>query len=213
MKGNLLPDPISLRQAISFAWTTFQSQFSLFTTILLTFFGVWVILEMIVILSQQLGIMLWVAAHLAFLFVFACFELGFLQICLTLSSGRVPSYASLFKPSASVPLFMIGQIGYFFMVTAGLALFLIPGLYLATRYSLFGFSFAQDQVSLRSSFRQSAILSTGKQAFLLKVLVLLFLFNLLGASLLGLGLFVSIPISVLALTDCYRQLRASGLSV
>jgi hypothetical protein len=46
------------------------------------------------------------------------------------------------------------------------------------------------KANLMRSFQQSAILSTGAKTDLLRILVVLFLLNALGASLLGLGLFI-----------------------
>jgi uncharacterized membrane protein len=40
---------------------------------------------------------------------------------------------------------------------------------------------------------------------LLRILAALLVLNLLGASLLGLGLFITVPLSVLIMTDVYRQ--------
>jgi len=44
---------------------------------------------------------------------------------------------------------------------------------------------------------------------LLRILAALLVLNLLGASLLALGLFITVPLSVLIMTDAYRQLTTS----
>src|ERR1700758_5092434 len=81
-------DTISIRLAFKFAWPIFKKRFGLFTAVLLTIFGAWVALEIVVIAGQRFGILLWAVAHLAFLILFAGMEVGFLQICLALSEGR-----------------------------------------------------------------------------------------------------------------------------
>jgi hypothetical protein len=50
----------------------------------------------------------------------------------------------------------------------------------------------------------------GAKTYLLRILVALLVFNAVGASLLGLGLFITVPMSVLMLTAVFRQLNTRG---
>ena len=200
-------NPISIRQALNFAWPAFKKRYRLFAAVLLTIFGAWAVLEIVVIAGQRFGILLWVAAHLAFLVFFAGVEVGFLRICLAIHDGEDPAFADAFAHLALGPKFLAGQILYLLMVVVGLVLLVVPGVYLGVRYSLFGFFLAGGETNLKSSFQQSATLTNGATADLLKFFVALLLFNLLGACLLGLGLFVTVPMSGLVTTAVYRQLR------
>jgi hypothetical protein len=205
---NVNPHPISMGQVFSFAWVTFKQHWGLFTAILLTLFIAWVVLEIVVIAGQELGWALWVVAHLAFLFFFAGVEAGLLQIGLALYDGQKPTYPDIFRHLALGPVFLIGQFVYLVMLGVGLVLFVFPGIYLGVRYSLFGFSLLTGKVDLIHSFQQSAKLSRGRQSYLLVILVSLLALNGLGASLLGLGLLLTVPLSILTMTAIYRQLSA-----
>ncbi len=198
--------PISIRQAFDFAWPIFKKRFGLFTAVLLTIFGAWVVLEIVVITGQRFGILLWAVMHVAFLIFVAGIEVSFLQICLALYHGGEPTFADTFTHLALGPKFLAGQMLYLLMVVIGLLLLVIPGVYLSVRYALFGFCMAAGETNLVRSFRQSAILSMGTKTHLLWILVVLLVFNVLGASLLGLGLFITVPVSVLMMTKIYRQL-------
>ena len=197
---------ISIRLAVNFAWRTFRRRYGLFGAILLTIFGAWVVLEIIVITGQRFGIVLWAVAHLAFLIFFAGLQVGFVRICLAIYDGGEPTFADTFAHLAQGPRFLTGQLLYLLMVMIGLALLVIPGVYLSARYGLFGFSLAVGEADLAGSFRQSAVLSAGARACLLSILLGLLAFNLLGASLLGLGLLITVPLSLLIMTAVYRQL-------
>ncbi len=197
---------LSIKLAVDFASSTVKNRFGLFTAILLTIFGAWVALEMVVIAGQPFGIVVWAVAHLAFLIFFAGIEVGFLQIGLALYNGEEPTFADTFKYLALGPKFLAGQIVYLLMVLVGLALFVVPGVYLGVRYILFGFSMVTNEANLTHSFRQSAILSEGIKISLLAILVSLLVLNLLGASLLGLGLFITVPLSVLFMAAVHQQL-------
>ncbi len=98
------------------------------------------------------------------------------------------------------------------MVAIGLVLLVVPGVYLGVRYALFGFCFAEGETSPLRCFRQSAIQSKGTTMGLLRILAALLVLNLLGASLLALGLFITVPLSVLVMTDVYRQLTVPSLA-
>lgn len=204
MKG----DRLSIRQAFNFAWPIFRKRFGLFTAVLMTIFGAWVTLEIVVIAGQRLGILFWAVAHLAFLIFVAGMEVGFLRVCLALSDGREPQFADTFAHLTLGLKFLTGQILYLLMVVIGLLLLIVPGVYLGVRYAMFGFCLAAGETNLARCFQQSAILSTRATPFLLRVLVVLLILNVLGASLLGLGLFISVPLSVLLLAAAYQQLRA-----
>jgi hypothetical protein len=199
-------NPVSLRLAFKFAWPTFKKHFGLFTAILLTTGGAWVTLEIVVIEGQRFGILLWSTAHLAFLIFAAGIGLGFLQICLSLHDGGRPTFSDTFAHLALGPKYLAGQILYLLMVLIGLALLVIPGIYLGVLYAMFGFSMASGETSLIQSFQESAILSANAKTSLLGILFVLFVLNVLGASLLGLGLFVTVPLSGLVMTAVYRQL-------
>jgi hypothetical protein len=197
---------ISVRHAFDFAWPAFKKHFGLFTAVLLTIFGAWIVLEIVVIAGQRFGILLWAVMHLAFLFFLAGVEVGLLQVCRALSDGKAPAFAETF---ACLPLgskFLAAQILYLLMVVIGLLLLVVPGVYLGVRYALLGFCFADGERNLLRCFQQSAIRGKGVTTALLRILVTLLVLNLLGASLLALGLFITVPLSVLVMTDVYRQL-------
>jgi len=198
--------PISMRHAFDFAWPTFKKRFALFTAVLLTILAAWVVLEIVVIAGQRFGILLWAVMHLAFLIFVAGVELGLLQICRALSDGKAPAFADTFAHLLLGPKFLAAQMLYLLVVVIGLLLLVVPGVYLGVRYALFGFCFADGDTNLLRCFQQSTILSKGATTALLWILPALLVLNALGACLLALGLFITVPLSVLIMTDVYRQL-------
>jgi hypothetical protein len=93
-------------------------------------------------------LVLWAAAHMAFFILFAGLEVGLLRICLTLSVGGDPRYRVAFSGLALGLRLLAAQLIYFGLVVFGLALLGIPGVYLAARYSLFGFAVASGERNL-----------------------------------------------------------------
>lgn len=197
-----------MRQAINFAWPAFKKHYGLFISGLLAIFIAWVVVEVVVIAGQQLGILVWTLAHIAFLIFFAGMEVGLLKTGLALYDGKEPTFSDLFAHPALAAKFLTGQIIHALMVVVGLLLLLIPGFSLGVRYAWFGFCIADGETHLTESFKHSAVLGAGQTTSLLVIFAVLLIFNLLGASLLGIGLLVTIPLSILILVSIYRQLDA-----
>ena len=201
---------ISISEAVSFAWSAYGRRWRLFTSVLLAMLGAWVVLEVVVFTTQRLGIVAWVLEHIAFLLCFAGIEVGLLRISLALENGRNPRLADAFNHFNLAPGFLAGQLLYLAMVLAGLVILVVPGIFLAARFALFGFQIAAGKGGVLRSFKQSWNLTRGATGRLAAPLVTLFVFNLLGAALLGVGLFVTVPISVLMMASVDRHLSATG---
>lgn len=170
-------------------------------------FGAWVVLEVLVIVGQPLGWAWWVITHIAFLLFFAGVQAGLLHVGLRLYAGEQPTFADVFARMALGPKLLVGQLLYLGLVVGGLVCVVIPGLYFAARYALFGHCLVAGETSLVRSFQQSAQLGATTWSALLLALVVLFGLNLLGASVLGLGLLITLPLSVLVMVALYRQVN------
>ncbi len=201
---------ISIGEAVDFAWSAYRRRWRLLTGVLVAMIGAWVVLEGIVVATQRLGILAWALAHIAFFLCFAGMEVGLLRISLALEDGRNPRLADAFNHFDLAPVFLAGQLLYLAMVLAGLVLLVVPGIFLAARFALFGFQIASGNVGVLRGFKQSADLTRGATGRLAATLVTLFVFNLLGAAVLGVGLFVTVPISVLMMASIDRQLSATA---
>lgn len=197
----------SFHKAFNFAWMTFKKQSSLFIAVMLTFFASWVILEVLVVAGQPLGLLFWAIAHLTFFIVFAGMGLGFVKMCLALYDEQQVHYGELFRELSSGLNFFFVQLIYYTVFLIGLALLIVPGAYLGTMYALHAFHFAEGGSNLKQCFQQSAVTSQSSRWFLFWLSVFIFLLNILGASILGVGLIITVPLSALMKTSIYRQLR------
>jgi uncharacterized membrane protein len=166
-------------------------------------------LGLVVIGGQRFGLAWWAGAHVAFFLVFAGLELGFLHICLACYDGEAPTYADTFGRLRVGPTFFAAQLLYLGMVVVGLALAVVPGLYLGARYGLVGFCLADGETHQVRAFQRSARLTTGSTIALVAIYGALLVLNVLGASLLGLGLFLTVPLSGLVMAAVFRQLGTS----
>jgi uncharacterized membrane protein len=84
---------------------------------------------------------------------------------------------------------------------------IIPGIYLAIRNSLFAQVITDTSASALTALRKAAALAHGNWAPLGALFFIAFLLNIAGTSLLGIGLIISFPVSLLAITGFYRSLQ------
>lgn len=196
----------TIRQAFNFGWTTFKANFRLLTACVLTFFGSWVILEVLVIAGQRLGFLWWLAAHLSFFVVFAGLEVGFIRMCLAIHDNDQVAYTDIFQALHLGGKYLLVQLAYFGIVLVGLVLLIVPGVYYGTRYSLYGQVFAEKSLSLKDAFQHSAGVGQSAMRVLLWLGFAIILLNIAGASVLGIGLIVTVPLTALMKVYMYRQL-------
>jgi uncharacterized membrane protein len=133
-------------------------------------------------------------------------QIGWIKLLLKLIDGEVTSVKELIQHSG---LFLkyIGAYAWFALgSTIGLILFIIPGFYWILKYGFAPIIVIDEHVSIKAAFKMSGDITKGVKWKLLGLLVLMILVNIAGAVVLFIGLFVSIPVSMLAYLSIYRKL-------
>jgi uncharacterized membrane protein len=91
-------------------------------------------------------------------------------------------------------------------VFAGTILFIIPGIYLALRFSLVEYLYVDKKLPIADNFTQSGDHTKGKKLKLLLYFIVIVLINFLGALPFGLGLLITVPISAVATAHFYKSM-------
>lgn len=189
------------------AWAAFKAYRRVLVISVLVLFGSWVSLELAVAAVHRWGVLPNLALHLAFLFLFSGLMVGIESIALQVVDGLVPTLRSLPAMLDRGPSFLLALCLYTVAVACGLLLGVVPGVYLAVRYAPFGHIIASKRVSGLEALREAGALSQGRWWKVCGFLLLLLALNLAGAALLGLGLLVSFPVSLLAASSFLRTLQ------
>jgi uncharacterized membrane protein len=189
------------------AWKMFRSDPRVFLISMLILFGSWAALEVAVVALQRFGIVVWLILHLGFFVFFSGLMLGLHRIALETVSGKVPKLANLTALLGRGPTFLFAFCIYSAAVVVGLVLLVVPGIYVAVKYALFGQVLATTSTSALEALRDAAVLSDGRWWTLFPLLLMALLLNLAGLAFLGLGLLITFPVSLLATSDLYRSLR------
>lgn len=193
------------------AWKAFKSHPRVFVISMLILFASWVALEVAVVALHRFGLVVWLVLHLAFFVFFSGLMLGLHGIALETIDGKAPKVTDVTALLARGPVFLLAFCIYSVAVIGGLVLLIVPGIYLAVRYALFGQIIATRSTSAFAALRDAAALSDGRFATVFAVVLIAFLLNLAGAAFLGLGLLITFPVSLLATSGLYRSLQRSTL--
>jgi hypothetical protein len=106
---------------------------------------------------------------------------------------------------------LAAQLIYLAVFILGFVPLIIPGLLVALYLVFFGFALLTSRINPLRAQAVSGALVRPHGLFVTRALLLLLLLNLLGAALLGLGLLVTVPVSLLTLTALYFQLVRANL--
>jgi hypothetical protein len=188
-------------------WRLFKSRASVFVVSMLLLFLSWVVLEIAVVFLHRLGLAVWLVLHLAWLFLFSGMLVGLHVMALKSVDGEIPRIVDLFGSLERGPAYLLALSIYCLAVGGGLVLLIVPGIYLAIRYCLFAQVITDTPVSALAALRKAAALAHGNWAPLGALFLIAFLLNIAGMSLLGIGLIISFPVSLLAIAGFYRSLQ------
>ena len=189
------------------AWKAFKSYPRVFLISMLILFGSWVALEVAVVALQRFGVVVWLILHLAFFVLFSGLMVGLHRIALETIDGKAPKLADLTALLARGPTFLLAFCIYSAVVLVGFAFLVVPGIYVAVRYALFGQVLATTSTTAPQALRNAAALSDGRWWTLFPLVLMAILLNLAGMAFLGLGLLITFPVSLLATSDLYRSLQ------
>ncbi len=189
------------------AWAAFKANWRVFVRSVLILFGTWVSLEVAVVAVHRWGVIPNLALHLGFLFLFSGLMVGIQSMALQVVDGFVPTLRSLPALLERGPSFLFACCLYIVAVACGFLLLVVPGVYLGVRYAPFGYVIGSRQVSGLEALREAGALTQDRWWKVCSFLLVLLALNLAGAALLGLGLLVSFPVSLLAVSSFLRNLE------
>ena len=115
------------------------------------------------------------------------------------------------RRTAAVPYF-IASVIVGVMVGIGFIFLIVPGIYLAITFGFFGYNIVDKEHGIVESIEQSAAITKAQKWDLFGFGVALFFFNLAGAIALGVGLLITVPVSMLALAYVYRKLNGEPVT-
>jgi uncharacterized membrane protein len=93
------------------------------------------------------------------------------------------------------------------VVIIGLVLFIVPGLIWGVQFGFYPFILVKERLGPIKALRKSSAITEGVKGKLIFFALTLFGINLLGLIALGIGIIVTIPLSVIAVAHMFSQLE------
>ena len=132
--------------------------------------------------------------------------LGTIKISLDLLQGKKPQLDDLFSCYNKLMRQVVAEILYFFIVLGGLLLFIIPGFIWIIKYQFMVYFIVDKDMQATEALKASGKLTKGYKWNIFFYDIIIGLLNILGVLLFGVGLFFTLPISILALSKIYKNL-------
>ena len=135
-------------------------------------------------------------------------SLGLTKVTLDLAERRTPQLSDLWAPAPLFLNYLIAEIIFGFMFAIGLVFFVVPGIIVAVVFGFYSYVIVDRGAGPIDALSRSAEITKGVRMDLFIFGLLILGINILGALVLLVGLFVTIPISMVAGAYVYRQLDA-----
>lgn len=133
-------------------------------------------------------------------------KMGTIKITLDILDKDSASLSTLFSFANLLVKFILGSILYGLIILGGLILLIVPGIIWAIKYQFFAYLIVDKNMSPMEAIKKSGEITAGKKGKLFLLGLLFALINIAGALCLLIGLFVTIPTTMVAMAYVYRKL-------
>ena len=143
-------------------------------------------------------------------------EMRLIQAALSWHKGSMVKVSFLWddmeKDKQQFIQFMIASVVFGILVMIGMVLLVVPGVILALMMGMYAFLVVEKNMKGIDALKASKELTKGARWQLLGFGLLLLLLNMLGAVALLVGLLVTMPMSMVAGVEVYKQLSKGGVA-
>ena len=196
----------SIKESFQFGWETFKKNGKFLIRL---FFVIWL---PIIILSFAAEELQKGATPIAFLINAGILvwgiiiSIGLVRISLRYVDNEKAVWSDLFSHVRLFWDFILGSLLYSIIIMCGLILFIVPGIIWAIQFSFFRYGIVDKDIGPLEALKRSSTITKGVRSHLLLFFVCVGITNLLGALAFGVGLFLTVPVTLFASAFVYRKL-------
>jgi len=201
----------SIKEVLAAGWKAFRENLSVFITFGVAMLAIWFLEQVGLGIAKGAGGMkpaisalVTLAARIGQVWL----QVGLFRMALKLVDGEAVTTDDFLKAHGDFLTYLLASVLYGLIVGVGMILMVVPGIYWAVRFGVYGFAAVDQHVDPVAALRRSAVLTDGVkwEVFLFGLAVIGV--NIVGAMALGIGLFASIPVTTVAGAKVYRILVA-----
>ena len=187
------------KELLRFGWNTFKQHAWFLTALTFLYFLITMIVTDISVVRDIISMLMSIALT---------------AVTLKLVDGHSPHYKDLLTPFKTYKVtlhYFLASILYMLIVLVGLILLILPGVYLLVRLQFFTYLLVEhENMGVIESLKKSMEMTKGKFWSLFGFGLVFILINILGLIALGIGLFVTIPVTCIAYAMMYRKLSTEA---
>jgi len=198
----------SKSEAIRFGWTTTKNNLGFFIGLLIVIGLFYFVSDFIIELIKDEALILSSIMSIVFWVLDMVIQMGLIRISLRFCDNEKGEFADLFSCFPLFFKYLFGSILYGLIVVGGMILLIIPGIIWGIKFQFFSCFIVDKGVGPIEALKRSSAITKGAKWDLFLFNLLLVLINLLGAICLLIGLFVTIPTTMVAWAFVYRRLLA-----
>lgn len=200
-------DSFSYNEAVMFGWETMKKNIRFFVILLFIALLIVELPGFIGELAKKQGLtfigIILIAAGVILNFVV---KLGFIKVSLNFCSGTKSDFDELLSSFDLLVNYIWATVLYILIIIGGLVLFIVPGLIWAVKFNLFSYFMVEKGLGPVESLKASALATEGAKWDLATFGALLLLINMAGFLCFVVGLFATIPTTMVAYAYVYKKL-------
>ena len=197
---------IYIGEIIRFGWRTMKENLGFFIVLLL-------IVSLVPLVPQLIGdyfidrqIILGLTLYLISSVLNIVLAMGLIKVSLRFSANKKGTFGDLFSCLSLFFKYLFGSILYLLMVYAGLILLIFPGIIWGIKFGLFPYFIVDKGLGPIKALKASSRTTMGARWDLLGFGFVVFIINLLGVLCLVVGMFATLPTTMVATALVYRRL-------
>lgn len=203
-------EKFSISEAIHFGWNTMKSNLGFFIGLLILVFLFSSLSSIIAAKATEANIFLGIIFYIADFSLSIIISIGLVKIALRFCDNEKGRFADIFSQYPLFPQYLVGSILYGLIVFAGTILLIIPGIIWGIQFCFYDYFIVDKGLGPIEALKRSSAITRGVKWDLFVFFLILSGINLLGALCLLIGLFVTIPTTMVALAFVYRKLMAQA---
>lgn len=198
----------SKKEALQLGWNTMKTNVGFFIGLLLIVWAISVIPGIINNFVKVTAVALIVA--IVFRFIQWFLEIGLIKISLAFVDGRTPVLPELFSGKEVYWKYVGGTVLYGLIVFGGILLLIVPGIIWSIQFFFYSYLIVEKGMSPIDALKASSAMTKGHKWELFLFGLVTLGVNLVGALCLLVGLFATVPTTLVALASIYRKLSSQN---
>lgn len=150
---------------------------------------------------------------IAVIYLSITLKIGGTKILLRIYDGEKPKIKEMFNSHGLFWRFLGESVLYSLIILVGIILLVVPGIIFAIMFAFASIIIVDTKSGIIDSLKESANITKGSKMKLLGFFIVLGLINMLGYVALGIGVFMTIPISTYAMIHAYRELTKKKAAI